>query len=411
MNHRLSNGLAVVHLHIPRSLVSHFGVAVRAGSADEGLDPRVHGLAHFVEHTIFKGTERRRSWHIINRMEAVGGELNAFTGKEDTVIYTTFPRNATLRAVELVTDLILNASFPEKEIDKERHVICDEINSYLDSPSDAVLDSFEDLLYAGTPLGHNILGSVESVSDISREMCLDWIKRHYTADRMVAFYAGAMTPESFIKKAAPLLSQIPPKSIDTLQVPYSTQTQSFDITQTHPIHQANTAMGCSLRHENTGDNTEHLTLALLTNILGGPGMNSMLNVAMRERRGLVYNVEATATRWSGNLGSMFNIYYGTDPEDDGQCREIVRRHINDMAHSPMNQRALAAAKKQYRGQTILARQNTENRIISLARATLHGHSILSLEDLDMQLGQITPERLRSMAEKLTDLSVLTLMPR
>ena len=321
--HSLPGGMEAVHLHIPGAPVSHFGIAVRAGSSDE-QDDLQPGLAHFVEHTLFKGTHKRSSWHIINRMESIGGELNAFTTKEDTVVYTSFPRGALSRAVDLVVDLVLNSIFPTKEIEREREVICEEINSYRDSPSEAVYDDFEDILYSGTPLGHNILGTLQSVRSITSEMCKDWLKTHYIASKMVVFYAGATSFDNFIKKSTPFLSQIPlGEPARTTFGTFSAKTPHFTVCSSVDTHQAHTVMGLSLSALNK---KEKVTMALLTNILGGPGMNSLLNMSLREKRGLVYNVESVLTNWQ-NSQAMFTTYFGTDAHDTEKCVDLVEGEI------------------------------------------------------------------------------------
>lgn len=407
----LDNGLTVIHLHIPRYRAEHFGVAVRAGSCDE-TRAKEHGLAHFVEHTIFKGTRRRSSWHIINRMEAVGGEINAFTTKEDTVIYSTFPKGALCRAVDLIVDLILNSQFPSSEIEKEREVICDEINSYLDSPSDAVYDDFEDVLYGGTPLGHNILGTVGSVKNITGDMCREWLDRHYRASNMVAFYAGSMAEDTFLRKVTPLLSTLPAGKADAenavarlSDVPDLGADPFVKEKVAGGIHQAHTVMGRAMEAVDVG---ERITLALLTNILGGPGMNSLLNVDLRERKGLVYNVESTLTNWRDS--TMFTTYFGTDPEDNVRCMKLVEANIDAVANGFINARRLAAARKQYRGQLVLARENIENRVIGVARSVLlHGYA-LTAERTDSILENITPESVAAAARRLLPLSALTFRP-
>lgn len=399
----LKNGLKVVHLLVPRASVAHFGVAVRAGSGDE-LTAAESGLAHFVEHTIFKGTQRRSSWHIINRMENVGGELNAFTTKEDTVVYTAFPKGALARAVDLVVDLVLNSRFPAAEIDKEREVICDEINSYLDSPADAVYDDFEDLLYAGSPLGHNILGTVESVKAIDSKMCRSWMSRHYHAGNMVAFYAGPMGFDTFIRRMSPVLEAIPDGTGKDVSRPVSVGCERFDITRNIDTHQAHTVLGCALPRF---ESQQRMTLALLTNMLGGPGMNSVLNVALRERRGLVYNVESTVSNWHST--TMFTTYFGTDPQDNMRCVGLVNDEIARIADGSVDARRLAAVRKQYRGQLTLGQENVENRIIGIARAILlHGNALSSAE-VEKLLAGITPEAIREMAAAIQPLSRLTLM--
>lgn len=401
--HILPGGLRFVHLHVPGANAAHFGVAVHAGSSHES-SPEQYGLAHFVEHTIFKGTDRRRAWHIANRMESVGGELNAFTTKEDTVVYSTFPKGALMRAVDLVVDLILNSRFPKLEIDKEREVICDEINSYLDSPADAVYDDFEDMLYRGMPAGHNILGTTESVAAISGEMCRRWLDTYYVASNMVCFYAGPYSAETVVKKASPLLALIPRGDVSLRNIPADfSPREPFRVVRHADTHQAHTVMGCSLPRL---DAQQRITLALLTNVLGGPGMNSLFNIALREKRGLVYTVESSLSTLTGT--TMFTTYFGTDPETNDKCIALVRDIIDKVSNGYLDQRRLGAAKKQYRGQTVIARENTENRIIGAARAILlHGHAF-TLAETDSLLSAITPDDMAASAASLASLSHLTL---
>ena len=367
--HTLDNGLRIVHLHLKGCAVGHCGFVVNAGSRDEDLVAGEGGLAHFVEHTIFKGTRRRRSWHIINRMEAVGGELNAFTTKEDTVVYSSFPHGNTRRALDLLVDLVTASQFPDAELEREREVVRDEIASYLDVPAEAVFDDFEDMVYAGTPLGHNILGTDAGVGALGSGDCR-WLARHYTVSHMALFYAGPDTAEAFMRLAARLCSTMP---VDDPLPPTCTQTElpDFDVSVHDEVriigsHQAHVVIGCALPVRNR---RSKVSMALLANILGGPGMNSRLNVLLRERRGLVYSVEAATTHFRDS--SMFTVYFGCDHEDRRRCHDIVRRTIEAAAATPMTARAFDGARRQYLGQILLADDNTSERIISLARAMIH----------------------------------------
>lgn len=407
MKHKLftlSNGLRCLHLSVPRAVAGYAGVAVNAGARNE-LTPERFGLAHFVEHTIFKGTQRRSSWHIINRMETVGGELNAFTTKENTVIYTTFPRPYLDRALELIADLVINSRFPVAEVEREREVIIDEIASYLDSPAEAVYDDFEDLLYHGTPLGHNILGTPESVRGISPADCRDWLDRYYRPDNMVVFYAGAVGPDTFVRTVERHLGSLQPAIAESVSPIGSGTAPTFNVTTRTGSHQAHTVAGTRLPALDLRDT---LTLALLTNIIGGPGMNSRLNIALRERRGLVYNVESTMTSWSDT--TMFTTYFGCDPEDTDRCLSLVRDTIERLACEPLTDRAMAAARKQYLGQMMLALENTENRIQGMARNILTGRPLLSMADVTALLSDISASDLCRMARRTADMSVLTLAP-
>lgn len=401
----LENGLRCVHVHEPGAMVGYCGVAVRAGSRDEDVNAGEAGLAHFVEHTIFKGTRRRTSWHIINRMEAVGGELNAFTTKEDTVVYSAFSRANLGRALELVADLIINSQFPKVQLDREREVVCDEIDSYLDQPSEAVFDDFEDLIFAGDSLGHNILGTKESVMNLTSEDCRNWLNKYYNVSHVILFYAGSSGVNKFRAEAEKYFSELPAGS----PVAVRESLGFFPLFDEHRVidsHQSHVVMGAGLQ---TCSMAERTVLALLTNIVGGPGMNSLLNVSLRERRGLVYNVEASTTMFSN--GGEFTIYFGCDPGDVPLCRQIVERQIADLAEHPLSERCLSAAKKQYLGQLILADDNRDNRAIAIARATLFRGKALTAGEMTDLVRDVSAESLRQAAEKVSRLSVLTMGPR
>ena len=400
----LKNGLRCVHVHEPGAMVGYCGVAVRAGSRDEDVNAGEAGLAHFVEHTIFKGTRRRTSWHIINRMEAVGGELNAFTTKEDTVVYSAFSRANLGRALELVADLIINSQFPKVQLDREREVVCDEIDSYLDQPSEAVFDDFEDLIFAGDSLGHNILGTKESVMNLTSEDCRNWLNKYYNVSHVIIFYAGSSGVNKFRAEAEKYFSELPAGS----PVSVRESLGFFPLFDEHRVidsHQSHVVMGAGLQ---TCSMAERTVLALLTNIVGGPGMNSLLNVSLRERRGLVYNVEASTTMFSN--GGEFTIYFGCDPGDVPLCRQIVERQIADLAEHPLSERCLSAAKKQYLGQLILADDNRDNRAIAIARATLFRGKALTAGEMTELVRDVSAESLRQAAEKVSRLSVLTMGP-
>lgn len=405
---RLGNGMRCVHLSLPRSRVGFFGVAIRAGSRNEDTSSGLDGLAHFVEHTIFKGTERRSSHHIINRMEAVGGELNAFTSKEDTVVYTAFPRGNLSRAVELVADLVLNSRFPEHELDKERQVVEDEINSYLDSPADAVFDDFEDLVFEGTPLGHNILGSKKSLHKLSSADCRRWLDSFYVPERIVAFYAGNIGRD----RLADYLERyfVWPRhdgtSIHAAANLVSYSGKGSDVVRhIRGNHQAHVVIGKVLPRL---DDRRRIVMSLLCNILGGPGMNSLLNIDLREHRGLVYNVEMSLSSMSDC--SLATVYFGCDESDRTTCHSLVTERIGAIAAEGMSARALSAAKKQYLGQSVLAAENAENRIIAIARATLFRGFALSDSAFRQFVAEISSDDIRDCASMLLGTSSLALVP-
>lgn len=399
-------GLRLVHRRIPGANSGIFGVAVRAGSRDE--PPGSHGLAHFVEHTIFKGTQRRSAWHIINRMEAVGGELNAFTTKEETVVYTVFPNGSAPRAVELVADLILNSRFPQRELDKERDVVADEIDSYLDTPSEAVFDDFEDLIFAGHPLGHNILGTRQSLQDFDSETCRSYLHRYYRPGNMVAFYCGPQGEariRATVEKHFEAFDDIPADTeIIRQEAGASFPPAPFHISRDIGSHQAHTVMGIR-----TGGmfSPERYAVALTGNIIGGPGMNSLLNVALREKRGLVYSVESSISSFTDT--GLMSVYFGCDPDDTALCMEICHDTFRGIASGKiLTRRAIAQAGKQYTGQLVIASGNHENDILSAARATLFRGRPSTARETAAAIASVTEESVRCTAAMLADPSSLTL---
>ena len=385
----LPGGLRLVCSKVPRAGVEYFGVIVDAGSRD---DPDgLHGLAHFVEHTIFKGTLRRRSSHIINRMESCGGELNAYTTKQSTTVYSVFPTGNLSRAVDLIADLVVNSSFPQSELDKEREVVLDELRSYLDIPAEAVCDDFEDMLFAGSPLGHNILGDEEAIARFDSSVCRSWLDRLYVASNMVVFYSGpqsASRVESIVRRYFSGLS-----GMHVEKRPVAPQTVCrFEEIRDLGIHQAHTIVGsrvCDMFDD------RRFALSLLVNILGGPGMNSLLNVELREKRGLVYTVDASASLLT-DCG-IFTIYFGCDADDLERCRRLVDRTILSLAETPMSERRFTAAVRQYIGQMTVSNDNRENAIMALARQALYRGTLTSQAEVAARIKTLTPSDLRDAA--------------
>lgn len=394
-----------MYSHRSGALAGILGVAVRAGSADDGEGRE--GLAHFVEHTIFKGTERRSSWHIINRMETVGGELNAYTTKEETVVYTVFPSGEAARGAELVADLIVNSRFPEKELAKEREVVADEIDSYLDTPSEAVFDDFEDMMFSGTPVGHNILGSRASLEGFTPEICREYLKRNYVRRNMVVFYCGSRSLSAIRKLVEQHFSMVPEGCVNEGKAGMPLlAAPRFNTIRIIDSHQAHTVLGTRVEGI-YGE--ERFAVALLANMLGGPGMNSLLNVELRERRGLVYSVEASTAMFAG--GGALCIYYGCDPDDSALCRKLCNQVFADVRDGKISPRKLEAAKKQYMGQLLIAGENSETRILGAARATLFHGRPSSLEETAEAIRKVSAEDLAKLAGRLADeCSVLTLGP-
>lgn len=399
--HTLSNGLRVVHI-ASTSRVAYCGIAVNTGSRDEMAGKQ--GLAHFVEHTIFKGTKRRRSWHIINRMERVGGELNAYTTKEETVVYSIFPSEHFSRAAELIADLVENSQFPANELIKEREVVLDEVNSYLDSPSEAIYDDYEDLIWKGSSLGHNILGNEADLMTISSEDCRRHLDHLYVPENMVLFALGPMRSDTVMRTAEkffgcmknPLLRQ-ERKAPDT--VPQFHEIRPIDAHQSHTIYGAPVFSMFDKRK---------YAMLLLNNILGGPGMNSLLNVAIRERRGYAYTVEASLALLS-DCG-LLTIYFGSDNEHVRPSLRIIERTIDRLASTPLSARSLDAAKKQYIGQLQVASDSHEAQALSAAKSLLYFGRVGSNEETAARISAVTSADIMDMAALISadKASILTM---
>lgn len=401
---QLPSGLKLVHIHHKGVGAGIFGMTVLAGSADES--PDTFGLAHLVEHTIFKGTHKRRSWHIINRMESIGGELNAFTTKEETTVYTIFPSGGAARAIELVADLAINSVFPSAELDKEREVVLDEIASYRDTPSEAVYDDFEDLVFAGTGAGHNILGTPEVVRSLTGDDCRAFLSRYYTKANSVLFYTGPATETHIAALCERHFADLPQGTCNrrTGNIRFTDARERVVI---DGLHQSHVVQGIAVDGIN-GDN--RYADALFCNMIGGPGMNSLLNVELRERRGLVYTVEASVARFS-DIG-LLTVYFGCDPEDCQRCIELARTTCRRLADTPsaLLEKRLAKARRQYTGQLAIGSENRENRIMSFARSVLHT-STLPDENLTLQrIEAITADEIKTRAAALSDASYLIFQP-
>lgn len=385
----LSGGLRLLYIPSPLCGVEYFGAVVDAGSRD---DPQgLYGLAHFVEHTLFKGTERRRSWHIINRMESCGGELNAYTTKESTTVYTIFPSGNLGRAAELVGDLLSHSRFPSGELDKERDVVGDEISSYLDIPSEAVYDDFEDLLFSGSSLGHNILGNSAALMRFDTESCRKFLSEFYAKDNMVVFYCGSAALCRVSALVESCFSDVPESKSGGNRVSPSTR-PVFQQLKELSIHQSHTIVGTQVCDMFSSG---RIPLSVIVNMLGGPGMNSLFNVELREKRGLVYSVDASLSLLT-DCG-IFAVYFGCDPSDSAKCRNIIDGVIGRLAETRISERKLAAVVRQHIGQLTVATDNKENTVLAMAKTVLYRNRIEPLRTLVEKLRALTPDDIRDAA--------------
>lgn len=373
--------------------VAYCGYTVGAGTRDEMPDEQ--GMAHFLEHMSFKGTEKRRSWHILNRMESVGGDLNAFTTKEETVFYCACLDRDFERAVELLTDLVFHSTFPAGEIEKELGVILDEIQSYEDTPSDLIFDEFEGLLFKGDALGNNILGLPEQLRGFTGADASRFVRKHYNPDNMVFFVYGDMDWKKVLKTVGRYGGQEKAHS-DFVQLRRPLPEYVPGRVETHrDTHQAHVMIGS---RGLAGGDADRMALYLLNNILGGPGMNSRLNLSLREKRGLVYNVESNSTSYTDT--GVFCIYFGCDIEDTDRCIELSMRELERFCSEPLTDAQLRAAKKQLMGQMGVAGDNFENVALGMGKTYLHYGSYQTRPQLFEKIESVTSQQMLDVARRI-----------
>ena len=410
----LDNGLRIIHLPSDSKVV-YCGYQINAGTRNE--EPGEEGLAHFCEHVTFKGTERRKAWHILNCLESVGGDLNAYTNKEGTVYYSAILKEHIARAVDLLTDIVFHSVYPQAEIDKEVEVICDEIESYNDSPAELIYDEFENIIFKGSPLGHNILGTAEQVRSFKTEDALRFTKKLYRPDNAIFFAYGdidfkklvRLLKKSFLSEERRVKSEKfnSPEAQAQFNIQHSTfNTQhSFEgqtIVMQKNTHQAHVMIGTRAYDVN---DSRRMPLYLLNNMLGGPGMNAKLNLALREHNGLVYTVESTMVAY-GDTG-VWSIYFGCDEHDVKRCLRLVRKELDKFMLKPLSEAQLKAAKKQIKGQVGVACDNRENFALDFGKSFLHYGWEKNVDRLYEQVDEITAEQIQAVAQELFDKDRLT----
>ena len=446
----LDNGLRIIHLPSDSQVV-YCGYQINAGTRNE--EPGEEGLAHFCEHVTFKGTERRKAWHILNCLESVGGDLNAYTNKEGTVYYSAILKEHIARAVDLLSDIVFHSVYPQAEIDKEVEVICDEIESYNDSPAELIYDEFENILFKGSPLGHNILGTAEQVRAFKTEDALRFTRKLYRPDNAIFFAYGdidfkklvkliqkalgecpkgrelacsadcksAETPtEERIAEETPTKEKIteetptgetPTEEMEAGDANHKVQSLKFNvqskvagqtIVMQKNTHQAHVMIGTQAYDVN---DDRRMPLYLLNNMLGGPGMNAKLNLALREHNGLVYTVESTMVAY-GDTGT-WSIYFGCDEHDVKRCLRLVRKELDKFMLKPLSEAQLKAAKKQIKGQIGVACDNRENFALDFGKSFLHYGWEKNVDRLYEQVDEITAAQIQAVAQELFDKDRLT----
>lgn len=440
----LDNGLRIIHLPSDSKVV-YCGYQINAGTRNE--EPGEEGLAHFCEHVTFKGTERRKAWHILNCLESVGGDLNAYTNKEGTVYYSAILKEHIARAVDLLTDIVFHSVYPQAEIDKEVEVICDEIESYNDSPAELIYDEFENIIFKGSPLGHNILGTAEQVRSFKTEDALRFTRKLYRPDNAIFFAYGDIDFKKLVKlirkaladddsgkvaenaansvgklaeEKLPQISQITQISGDENSITTEKSVSSVKsvgpenypsvgkeiagqtIVMQKNTHQAHVMIGTRAYDVN---DSRRMPLYLLNNMLGGPGMNAKLNLALREHNGLVYTVESTMVAY-GDTG-IWSIYFGCDEHDVKRCLRLVRKELDKFMQKPLSEAQLKVAKKQIKGQVGVACDNRENFALDFGKSFLHYGWEKNVDRLYEQVDEITAEQIQAVAQELFDKDRIT----
>ena len=404
----LDNGLRIIHLPSDSKVV-YCGYQINAGTRDE--EPGEEGLAHFCEHVTFKGTERRKAWHILNCLESVGGDLNAYTNKEGTVYYAAILKEHIARAVDLLSDIVFHSTYPQQEIGKEVEVICDEIESYNDSPAELIYDEFENILFKGNSLGHNILGTAEQVRQFTTEDALRFTRKLYRPDNAVFFAYGDID----FKKLVTLLKrsvgseelrvkneEFNSREEERMKGEESNSPKGQTIVMEKHTHQAHVMIGTQAYDVH---DDRRMPLYLLNNILGGPGMNAKLNLALREHNGLVYTVESTMVAY-GDTGT-WSIYFGCDEHDVKRCLRLVRKELDKFMEKPLSDAQLRAAKKQIKGQIGVACDNRENFALDFGKSFLHYGWEKTVDRLYEQVDAITAQQMQAVAQELFDEHRLT----
>ena len=377
------------------SKIAYCGYQIKAGTRNE--KPGDEGLAHFCEHVTFKGTQTHTSTAIINKLESVGGDLNAFTNKEDTVFYSAIPVEHFAKAVDVLSDIVFYSIFPQAEIDKEVEVICDEIESYNDSPAELIYDEFENLVFKGHPLGHNILGSADRVRGFATADAMRFTQQYYRPDNAIFFVYGNIDFKRLVKTLEKLTpKQLQESVVDEALVVANGKLPELTILN-HDTHQAHVMIG---NRAYSATHPLRIPLYLLNNMLGGPGMNARLNVILRERRGLVYSVESSMVCY-GDTG-LWSVYFGCDPHDVNRCVRLVKGEFKRLMEKPLPEKTLAAAKRQIKGQLAVACDNNENFAIDFGKSFLHFGDEKDIEKLYQKIDAVTAEQIQQVAKEIFD---------
>ena len=388
LTYTLANGIRIIHQRTD-SPVGHLGVLINAGSRDE-LEEE-HGLAHFIEHSVFKGTQKRKAFHILSRIEGVGGELNAYTTKEDTVLYATFLTEYYERTADLLSDILFNSVYPERELKREKEVVYEEINSYKDSPSELIFDEFEELVFDGHPIARNILGTREKLHNFTRDSIFRFIENNYHTDQMVISSVGNIDFGDLLKMLERYFGAVPEKKRENSRQKFEGYIPQERIVQ-RDTYQSHCVLG------NIAFDVQHpqrIIMVLLNNILGGQALNSRLNLALRERRGMAYNVESGYTAYSDT--GLFNVYFGTEKENLEKALNLVQKEFDLLRNTKLGAVQLSRAKKQLIGQIAISTESREDMMLTIGKSYLLYDKVDPLRVVFKKIEEITAEQLMEAA--------------
>jgi len=389
----LKNRIRLVHKK-NNGPVSHLGILINTGTRDESEEEQ--GMAHFIEHVIFKGTKKRKAYHILNMLDNVGGDMNAYTTKEETCIYASFLNPYYTRSFDLLSDICFNSVFPEKEIEKEKEVIYDEISQCKDSPSELIFDEFENLIFKGHPLGKNILGNKQSIKRIKRKDIINFISNNYHTDEIVISSVGNIEFGKLCKLFEKYFSSIPQNfRIKEREAFKEYKTGELILRRNnHQSHVILGAPGYSYHDE------RHTLLSLLNNILGGTGFNCRLNMNIREKYGICYSIDSHYTTYSDT--GLLNIYFATDNRSVDKVIKLIFKELNKLKEEPLGTLQLMRAKNQIKGQMAISNESKLSEMLFLGKSMLSYNKVDSIEDIYKKIDMITAEDLLSVANEIFD---------
>ncbi len=393
LTHTFANGIRLIHQYSDGP-VGYFGILLNTGSRDE--TPEEHGIAHFIEHCIFKGTQKRKAYHILSRMEDVGGELNAYTTKEETALFATFLAEDYPRAAELLSDILFNSTFPEKELKREKEVVAEEINSYKDTPSELIFDDFDELVFDGHPIARNILGSFESVRSFSREDIFRFIRNNYHTDQMVISSVGSILPKKLIALCGRFFGTAPAKLRVNQRVAFAGY-KPGERTEIKETYQTHCIIG-NLAYDSI--HPRRVVMILLNNLLGGQGMNSRLNLALRERKGMAYNIESSYNSFSDT--GLFNVYFGTDDVNFEKALDTIYKEFRMLSEKKLGSLQLARAQRQMIGQLAIAGENDEELMLTIGKTFLFYNQVDPFRVVYKKIEAVTAEQILEVANEILD---------